>query len=105
MAHDTKSATVMRLDPAASLRSGLSALSRSDIERAWSVADVARKSLGGNIVQRAEVAAYLLAQILAEIGNVTDRPDDLADAAAAVDSLSCYLNGRMAQIVIEMANA
>jgi hypothetical protein len=93
-----------RLDPAALLRNGHYVLSRSDIEGAWAAAAAAHSAVRGNVAQCAEVAAYLLAQILAEIGNTANRPD-LVDVAEAVDSLSLYLHSRMVQIVTEMANA
>jgi hypothetical protein len=89
-------------DPAAVLADALDVLSRSEIERAWTAAEAVHKALGGNIALRAEVAAYLLAQILAEIGNTSNRTD-LADVAAALEALSVYLNGRMVTIVTEAA--
>ena len=62
------------------------------------------KALGGNIAQRAELAAYVLATVLNDIGVRSER-DDLADVAPAVEALSTYLAGRMITIVSDLGNA
>ena len=90
------------LDPINELRTSLDVLSRSEIEQAWSAAEAVNKALDGNLAQRAEAAAYLLAHILADIGNTTTRPDDLADVAGAVEGLSMYVTGRMITIVSDI---
>ena len=71
----------------------------------WSAAATASKALGtGNIAARTEMAAFLLATVLNEIGATTKRPD-LADVLPAVDALSTYLVGRMVTIVSDLGNA
>lgn len=97
--------TKRKIDPAAALGDALNVLSRTDVERAWSASEAVNKALGGNIAQRAEAAAYLLAHILADIGSATKRHDDLADVAAAVEGLSVYVSGRMIAIVTEIGKA
>jgi hypothetical protein len=94
--------TTRGADPASELHAALDVLSRAELERAWKVAEKATRSLrNGNLALRAECAAYLLAQILAEISNTTKRPEDLSDVAAAVEGLSLYVSGRMITIVTE----
>lgn len=96
----------MTTEPAEALRDALDVLSRAEVEKAWAAAEVTIKSLGStSIALRAEIAAYLLAMILAEIGNATTRPDDLSDVAAAVESLSLYVTGRMAVIVVDVSSS
>ena len=93
------------LDPIDELRTSLDVLSRSEIEKAWAAAAGASKALGtGNIAARTEMAAFLLATVLNEIGATTKRPD-LADVLPAVEALSTYLVGRMVTIVSDIGNA
>jgi hypothetical protein len=99
-------AAVKKLDPVAALRDALRVLSRAELEQAWAAAEVANKALGNaNAALRAEAAAYLLASVLAELGNNTQLPDDLADILPAVESLALYVTGRMAVIVAETGTA
>jgi hypothetical protein len=59
---------VSKIGPVGALRDALDVLSRTEIETAWRAGDAAAQSLGsGNLALRAEVAAYLLASILAKI--------------------------------------
>jgi hypothetical protein len=88
-----------QLDPATALNTALNVLSRAEIERAWSAVETVNQALGGNIALKAEAAACLLAQILAEIGTRSQRAD-LSDVTEAVQGLSTYVSGRMVQIVI-----
>ena len=90
-----------RADPAEALRDALQVLSRAEVEKAWAAAEAVTQALGnGSIALRAEAASYLLAMIVAEIGNTSKR-DDLTDVLPAVESLSLYVTGRMAVIVAE----
>jgi hypothetical protein len=93
------------VDPVAELRAALDLLSRAEVERAWAVADAATKSLGsGNLALKAEVAAALLALILAEMGSTSKR-SDLADVLPAVDGLATYVFTRLPIIVTELGKA
>jgi hypothetical protein len=88
-------------DPAAALEDALTVLSRAEIEAAWSVAETANKALGStSIALRAEVASYLLASILDDIGRTSTRAD-LSDVIGAVEPLALYVVGRMPVIVRE----
>jgi hypothetical protein len=94
----------MRIDPAAALRDALDVLSRAEVERARAVAEAATQALGNSsIALRAEAASYLLAMILAEIGNATKR-DDLSDVLPTVEGLAMYVVGRMTTILTEVGN-
>jgi hypothetical protein len=93
------------IDPVNELRASLDVLSRAEIEQAWSAADAVNKALGGNVAQRAEVAARLLAVILHELGGTTKRQDHLSDILPAVDALSTYVIGRMVTIVSDLGKA
>jgi hypothetical protein len=95
-----------KLEPAAVLRDALQVLSRSDVERAWTAASAAHASLGSsNPALRAEMAAFLMASILSELGSATTRHDDLSDVLPAVESLALYVAGRMAVIVADSGNS
>ena len=94
-----------QLDPASTLEDALSVLSRAEVEAAWAVAETANKALGStSIALRAEVASYLLATILDDIGRTTTRADDLSDVMATVETLALYVCGRMPVIVREIGS-
>jgi hypothetical protein len=74
---------VTNIDPVAALRDALQVLSRAEIEKTWAAGEAANKALG-NPALRAELAAYVLATILADLGRTSERPDDLAEAGTSV---------------------
>jgi hypothetical protein len=91
-----------QLDPTSSLQDALTVLSRAELEAAWAVAETANKALGStSVALRAEVASYLLATILDDLGRTSTRPD-LSDVMAAVETLALYVCGRMPAIVREI---
>jgi hypothetical protein len=93
------------IDPVEELRTALSVLSRREIEAAWNAAAAASKAIGErNLAQRAEMAAFLLASVLHDIGGTTQRPHDLSDVLPAVESLATYVAGRMGVIAADMGD-
>jgi hypothetical protein len=94
-----------KVDPTGALRGALQVLSRTEVEAAWRAGDAATKALGPNLALRAELAAYVMARILDDIGSTTTRPDDLSDVTGAVEALAMYVCGRMTTIVSEAGNA
>jgi hypothetical protein len=95
---------VSKIDPVSALRDALDVLSRAEIETAWRVGGEATKVLGANVAIRAELAAYVMARILDDIGRTSKR-DDLADVAAAVESFAVYLAGRVTVLVTELGSS
>jgi hypothetical protein len=91
------------IDPIAELRAALDILSPAEIDKARHAAQTACNWLAGSRAMQAEMAATMLALILAEMGSTAKR-SDLADMLPAIEGLAMYVIGRMPVIVRELGN-